>query len=65
MERYLDTRQKSVQSAIATVTQLAATPMAGEMPDLGRSLEAVRTLRAAGERAEHGDVVPPAPTRAK
>jgi uroporphyrin-3 C-methyltransferase len=65
MERYLDTRQKSVQAVIATVTQLAATPMAAEMPDLGRSLEAVRTLRAAGERAER-PATPAAPsTRAK
>jgi len=62
MERYLDTRQKSVQSALATITQLAATPMAGDMPDLGRSLEAVRTLRAAGERAS---AAPVAPTRTK
>jgi uroporphyrin-3 C-methyltransferase len=65
MQRYLDTRQKSVQSAIATIGQLAATPMAGDMPDLSRSLEAVRTLRAAGERAERGGDAPPASSRAK
>ncbi|HEY1326800.1 MAG TPA: uroporphyrinogen-III C-methyltransferase [Casimicrobiaceae bacterium] len=66
MERYLDTRQKNVQAAIATVAQLAATPMAAEMPDLSRSLEAVRTLRAAGEHAERAAATPAAPsTRAK
>ena len=35
----------------ATLKQLAATPMAAEMPDLTRSLEALRVLRPPRERA--------------
>ena len=50
LKLYLDTRSKPVQTLQATLKQLAATPMAGEMPDLGASLEAVRVLRLAQER---------------
>ncbi len=49
--RYFDTRAKSVQAMQAVVKQLAATPMAGDMPDLSRSLEALRLLRLAQDRA--------------
>jgi uroporphyrin-3 C-methyltransferase len=48
---YFDTRAKSVQGMQATLKQLAATPMAGETPDLAGSLEAVRVLRLAQERS--------------
>jgi len=51
VKRYFDTRAKPVQALQATVKQLAATPMPGEMPDLTRSLEAVRALRLAQDRA--------------
>ena len=47
---YFDTRAKPVQALQTTLKQLAATPMAGEMPDLAGSLEAVRVLRLAQER---------------
>ncbi len=51
LKLYFDTRAKPVQALQATLKQLAATPMAGEMPDLAGSLEAVRVLRLAQERA--------------
>jgi hypothetical protein len=40
-----------VQSALATLGQLSAIAMPGEMPDLATSLDAVRALKAAAERA--------------
>ena len=58
LERYFDTRVKPVQGAVATIGQLAATPMAAEVPDLSRSLDAVRLLRASTERPAPA---PPAP----
>ena len=51
LKKYFDTRAKPVQALQATIRQLAATPMPGEMPDLTRSLEAVRALRLAQDRA--------------
>lgn len=67
VERYFDTRTQGVQTLAATLVQLGATPMAADIPDLARSLEAVRTLRAAGERADRALVpaAPAAPTRTK
>jgi uroporphyrin-3 C-methyltransferase len=66
LKLYFDTRTKSVQTLQATLKQLAATPMAGEMPDLGASLEAVRVLRLAQERspARPTDRAAPAAPRA-
>ena len=65
---YFDTRAKSVQTVQATVKQLAATPMGGDMPDLGGSLEALRVLRLAQERgparaADRGAAAAPRPPR--
>jgi uroporphyrin-3 C-methyltransferase len=51
IKRYFDTRNKGVQAIAATLTQLAATPMPTELPDLAASLTAVRTLKAARDRA--------------
>jgi uroporphyrin-3 C-methyltransferase len=51
VKRYFDTRAKPVQTLQAMLKQLAAAPMPGEMPDLTRSLEAVRALRLAQDRA--------------
>jgi uroporphyrin-3 C-methyltransferase len=51
LAQYFDTRSKQVQALQATVKQVAATPLAGEMPDLSRSLEALRVLRLARDRA--------------
>jgi len=62
IRQYFDTRTKPVQAMQATVKQLAATPMAGEMPDLARSLEALRVLRLAQDRAP-GRAAGPSPAR--
>jgi uroporphyrin-3 C-methyltransferase len=51
VKQYFDTRTKPVQAMQATLRQLAATAMAGELPDLARSFEALRVLRLAQERA--------------
>jgi uroporphyrin-3 C-methyltransferase len=51
LKQYFDVRAKPVQALQATVRQLAATEMPGEMPDLARSLEALRVLRLAQDRA--------------
>ncbi|MEO8674579.1 MAG: uroporphyrinogen-III C-methyltransferase [Casimicrobiaceae bacterium] len=60
--QYFDTRTKPVQALQATLKQLAATPLAGEMPDLLRSLEALRVLRLSQDRAP-GRPAGPAPAR--
>jgi len=51
IKQYFDTRVKSVQALSATLVQLAATPMPAELPDIAASLTAVRTVKAARERA--------------
>ncbi len=65
---YFDTRAKPVQTMQATLKQLAATPMGGDVPDLGGSLEALRVLRLAQERApvraaDRAGATPPRPPR--
>ncbi len=50
LKQYFDTRAKPVQALQATIKQLAASPTAGETPDLTRSLEALRVLRLAQDR---------------
>jgi uroporphyrin-3 C-methyltransferase len=49
-KQYFDTRTKSVQALVATLGQLAATPMPTEIPDVSTSLTALRTLKATRER---------------
>ncbi len=51
LKQYFDTRAKSVQVVQATVKQLASSPMPGGAPDLSASLEALRVLRLAQDRA--------------
>ncbi len=51
LAKYFDTRAKTVQVAQATVKQLATSPMPGGAPDLTASLEALRVLRLAQDRA--------------
>ena len=58
LKQYFDTRAKSVQTVVATLTQLAATPMPAELPDVSRSLDAVRAYKSARER---GDTAAPRP----
>jgi len=62
--QYFDTRTKPVQALQASLKQLAATPLAGEMPDLSRSLEALRVLRLSQDRAP-GRPAAPAPAAAR
>ncbi len=59
LKQYFDTRTKPVQSVQATLKLLAATPATGSMPNLTRSLEAVRALRAAQERGAGRAAGPP------
>ena len=51
VKQYFDMRAKPVQAASATLTQLAATPMPTNLPDIAASLTAIRTVRAARERS--------------
>ena len=51
IKQYFDTRTKSVQALSATLTQLAATPMPAELPDVAPALTALRSLKATRERA--------------
>lgn len=51
IKQYFDTRAKPVAGLVATLTQLAATPMAAELPDISASLTALRTVKATRDRA--------------
>lgn len=51
LRQYFDTRARSVQGMLTTLKQMAAAPMAAEVPDLARTLEAMRVLRLATDRA--------------
>jgi uroporphyrin-3 C-methyltransferase len=51
LRQYFDTRSKPVQTVQATLKQVAAAHTSGETPDLVASLEALRVLRLAQERA--------------
>jgi uncharacterized protein HemX len=51
LAKYFDTRAKSVQVVQSTVKQLATSPMPMAAPDLSVSLEALRVLRLAQDRA--------------
>ena len=51
LRQYFDTRARAVQAMQATLKQMAATPMTADVPDLARTLEAMRVLRLAAERA--------------
>jgi uroporphyrin-3 C-methyltransferase len=50
IKQYFDTRSKSVQAVSATLTQLAATPMPFEVPDVSATLTAFRAVKATRER---------------
>jgi uroporphyrin-3 C-methyltransferase len=50
LEQYFDRQSRQVQLTLATLSQLSATAMPGDMPDLSASLDAVRLLKSAGER---------------
>jgi uroporphyrin-3 C-methyltransferase len=48
--KYYDARAKPVAAALATLKQIAETPVAIAVPDINASLAAVRTARAAREK---------------
>jgi uroporphyrin-3 C-methyltransferase len=50
IRQYFDRQNRPVQSTLATLAQLSAIAMPGEIPDLTASLEAVRTLKDAADR---------------
>jgi uroporphyrin-3 C-methyltransferase len=50
LRQYFDTRSPAVTTMQTLLRQMQATEMAGEMPDVTRSLEAVRLLKQAPER---------------
>jgi uroporphyrin-3 C-methyltransferase len=51
LRQYFDLRTQPVQALVATLKQATAVPRPVGVPDLSRSLEALRTLRLAQERA--------------
>lgn len=50
VKKYFDTRAKPVQAVSSTLTQLAATPLPTDVPDIAATLTALRTVKAARER---------------
>jgi uroporphyrin-III C-methyltransferase len=52
LRKYFDTRSKPVQTLQIVLKQVQATDMAVEVPDLARSLEAVRVLKLAREKPQ-------------
>jgi uroporphyrin-3 C-methyltransferase len=52
LRKYFDTRAEPVQKVQTLVKQAQATDMAIELPDLARSLEAVRVLKLAREKPQ-------------
>jgi len=50
ISKYYDARAKSTAAALATLKQIAETPVAITVPDINSSLAAVRTARAAREK---------------
>ncbi|HXR56602.1 MAG TPA: uroporphyrinogen-III C-methyltransferase [Casimicrobiaceae bacterium] len=51
LSEYFDAKNRQVQATLATLSQLSSIAMPTEMPDLSASLDAVRALEAATDRA--------------
>ncbi|MCC7326600.1 MAG: uroporphyrinogen-III C-methyltransferase [Burkholderiales bacterium] len=51
VKQYFDMRSKPVAGLVATLTQLAATPLPAQLPDLSGSLTALQTVQATRQRA--------------
>jgi uncharacterized protein HemX len=51
LARYFDTKAKPTANALAAVKELAASPVQISVPDINGSLAAIRTARAAREKA--------------
>lgn len=58
LNEYFDVTSRPVQSVLATLVQQEQITMPHAMPTLARSLDAVRALKAAGERSEPGSFDP-------
>jgi uroporphyrin-3 C-methyltransferase len=65
VKTYFDLRANSVQALMATLTQIGATAMPAELPDINESFTALRTLKASRERSSvRAATVPGSPSRA-
>ncbi len=53
LTRYFDTDSKATQAALATLRQLAGSPISIDLPDISGSLDAVRDYRLTHERGTH------------
>jgi len=51
VKKYFDTRNKTVQALMATLTQFGTVVMPTELPDVNASLTALRTVKASRERS--------------
>jgi len=51
VKTYFDARSKAVQALLATLTQIGATVIPADLPDINESLTALRTLKGARDRA--------------
>lgn len=60
VRKYFDTRTKAVQGVLELLSQMLATPLPDDLPDLAASLDAVRTLKATQERRTAPPPVTPA-----
>jgi uroporphyrin-3 C-methyltransferase len=65
LRQYFDLRTKPVEALSSTLTQIAATSMGTEMPDLARTLDLVRTQKIARDGTSERAPPPAAPARAK
>jgi len=54
LRQYFDLRSRPVQNVEGVLKIIAATPMATDLPDLARTLDAARVLRVSAERALPG-----------
>jgi uroporphyrin-3 C-methyltransferase len=52
LTRYFDDKSVAVKGALATLRQLAGSPVSIEMPDISASLNAVRNYKLARERGK-------------
>lgn len=64
VKQYFNSRAKPVQALSTTLTQLGATVMPAELPDINASLTALRTMKASRERSGVKAAAASAPARA-
>lgn len=63
LNRYFDTQNKAVTSALATLRELGESPVSIEVPDIAGSLEAVRNYKIARDTAAVEGPERPPPTK--